>query len=230
MVAAVLLSQPALRVLFVGDSFTYFNDLPRLVALVSEGRLKTDRITASGWNLDRHWRAGRALARIRAGGWNVVVLQEEGALPVSDPARFQADVRRFALAAHAAGARPVLLLTWAKRDKPPAQALLTNAFRRVGRSLGVPVMPVGEAWRLWRARPNAPGLYVADGIHPDFRGSYLSALVIVGALRGRPLTTAPTDFGSTLGVAHVAARIDPAELPALLRCAREALERGRPVR
>ncbi len=215
---------PAPRVLFVGDSFTYFNNLPRLVGIV--GGFRTERVTRSSWNLDRHWREGLALARIRAGGWSVVVLQEEGTLPISDPRRFQADVRRFAAEIRKAGARPMLLMTWPQRTKPWVQVPLADAFRRVGTALHVGVIPVGEAWRRW---PDPKGLYVGDGIHPSFRGSLLAALTVAGALCGRPLTSAPTDFGTALGVAHplnghaFVARIDPAELPRLVECAREAL-------
>ncbi len=221
------------RVLFVGDSFTYFNNLPRLVQAVADAtpgpKLQCERVTHSSWNLDRHWRAGLALARIRASRPDVVVLQEEGTLPIADPARFQASARRFADAIRQAGGRSMLLMTWAQKTKPWAQGPLSDATCRVGMALHVPVIPAGEAWRIWRSAPAAPDLTVADGIHPNFRGSFLNALVIVGALRGRPLVGAPTEFGDALGVRHsdggkaFDARIDARELPQLLRCARQAL-------
>ena len=233
MLAALALAPTALRILFVGDSFTYFNNLPRLVQAIAErtpgARLRCERVTRSSWNLGRHLRAGLALARVRSFHPDVVVLQEEGTLPISDPARFQASARRFAAAIRATGARPGLLMTWAPRDKPWAQAPLSDATRRVGRALHVPVIPAGEAWRAWRALPGAPDLTVADGIHPDFLGSYLTALVVLGALRGGLPTRVPTSFGEALGVRHpdgatpFVAGVDPAALPRLIACARRAL-------
>ena len=228
-----MLAPVVLRVLFVGDSFTYFNNLPRMVEAIAAAtpgtRLRCERATHSSWNLDHHWRAGDALARLRSFHPQVVVLQEEGTLPISNPARFQAAARRFATAIRAADARPLLLMTWAERTKPWAQAPLSDATRRIGRALHVAVVPAGDAWRLWRSAPNAPDLTVADGIHPNLRGSYLTALVVLGALRGRLPTAPPTDFGDALGVHHpdgrapFTSRIDPAELSRLLATARRTL-------
>ena len=222
-----------LRVLFVGDSFTYFNNLPAVVQRVANaapGRpLRTERLTASSHSLTRHLREGRALARIRRGGLDVVVLQEEGTVPLTGLPRFEGAVGLFAREIRRAGARPLLLLTWAPQDKPWVQTPLTDANRRVGAARRVAVAPVGEAWRLWRAVPGAASLFVADGIHPAFRGSYLSALVIVGALRGRVPERPPLDFSQGLGVVHrdgdrpLGLRIDPSERDGLVRCAREAL-------
>ena len=218
-----------LRVLFIGDSYTYFNNLPRLVGAIAQAtpgrKIQAERVTASAYTLRRHWLDGKARTRIREARWDVVVLQEENTIPLSHRERFGHDVRLFVAEIRRVRARPLLFSTWAQRAKPLAQAPMTAAVE----GLGFPVASVGEAWRCWQADPAAPTLFVADGCHPNFRGSYLSALVLVGALRGRPLATAPTAFGSTLGVAHAAdgkpfvARIERSELPRLLRCADAAL-------
>lgn len=226
MLAATFVLAPAVRrVLFVGDSFTYFNNLPKIVQAIAP-EFRCDRITHGAWNLDQHWRGGAALARIRKERPDVVVLQEEGQLPANDPARFQAAARRFVGAIRAVGARPLLLMTWAPRSKPEIQAALAAANRRVGRTLRVRVAPVGEAWGRWRSAPGAADLFVADGIHPNFEGSYLSALVLAGTLRGRPIITAPTRFAASLGVPH--ASIPPVDRMRLLQVARESLPKGGP--
>lgn len=236
MLVVLALTAAPLRVLFVGDSFTYFNNLPGIVQRIADAtpgrKVQAERVTSSSWILQRHWREGRALARIREGRWDVVVLQEMGAFPVTAFARFERVASLFAHVIRAAGARPMLFMTWAHRQKPWSQAPLTSAYRRAGADLRIPVVPVGEAWRRWLADPTAPRLYVQDDIHPDFRGSFLSALVIVGRLRGQSLSTAPTAFEG-LGVAHSAddkpfdPHVDPADLPRLVRCAKEALAEER---
>jgi hypothetical protein len=218
-----------IRVLFVGDSYTYFNNLPLIVQSVAESsdggrRVLAERITGSAYTLHRHWVEGKALGRIREGRWDVVVLQEENGIPAAYPERFQSDVGLFAAEIRKTGARPMLLMIWPPLGKPEIQPPNERVVYGVGRTLRIPVIPVGAAWRKWLEDPNAPRLHAPDDRHPNFRGSYLSALTIVGMLRGKALSDAPTDLSGVLAdnAEPFAPRIAPDELPLLLRCASEA--------
>ncbi len=101
-----------LRVLFIGNSYTYFNNLPELLRAVAASqkdgpRIETEGSLSGGKSLQWHWENSRALEAIRRGGWDFVVLQEhsllgrppaEGALPaIGDPTfvlRLREKVRR----------------------------------------------------------------------------------------------------------------------------------------
>src|SRR5438067_8134003 len=76
-----------LRALFIGNSLTFVNDLPGMLAeLAKAGRQKPlyhDQETPGGCNLEKHWKDGKALAKIRSGRWDYVVLQEEGHGPIT---------------------------------------------------------------------------------------------------------------------------------------------------
>ena len=233
--AALLVVQAApLRVLFVGNSYTFFNNLPVLVHRIAEAtpgrRIDTDQVTFPGWTLQRHWLEGPAPRRIREGRRDVVVLQEFSTRPITDPGQFAAYAQLFNTVVRKAGARPVLYMTWARRFAPQNQSILTNAYRRVGKAIKAPVAPCGEAWRRWLAAPDAPRLHIADDSHPLFRASFMNALTFVGKLRGVPLTNAPVDFVGVPGIEYPVDRrpfdghVDPAELPRLLDCANEALK------
>ena len=43
-----------------------------------------ESVTAGGATLQRHWEGGGALAAIRRGGWDFVVLQEQSTRPLDD--------------------------------------------------------------------------------------------------------------------------------------------------
>jgi hypothetical protein len=88
LLAGVSLAQPtSLRLLFIGNSLTYLNDVPALVAALGRANrrpLVCEQVTAPDLSLEDHWRQGEAGRRITRGGWDVVVLQQRpSALPHS---------------------------------------------------------------------------------------------------------------------------------------------------
>ena len=198
---------PPLRVLFIGNSYTYFNDLPSLVADLGhtaryERPIRVDMVVAPGATLEDHWRSGDALAAIRREPWDLVVLQEqsmlgvllvEGAPAVNDPTLFHAVARRFIGEIRSAGASPMLFLTWARQSTPAAQDRITRAYAALARETGARLAPVGEAWRLVRMRHPNLALHAPDGTHPSPLGSYLAAATIWSAIDGTPARGLPAE-------------------------------------
>ena len=75
------------RVLFIGNSLTYTNDLPAMVRVMGESAgtpLVTGMVAEPGMSLEDHWSRGGARAAVASGRWDVVVLQQgPSALPSS---------------------------------------------------------------------------------------------------------------------------------------------------
>src|SRR5262245_3422207 len=76
------------RGLFIGNSYTYFNNLPQMLSRLAKSapshyEMETEMVTVSGATLKRHWEEGRALEAIKRGAWNYVVLQEFSTLGVT---------------------------------------------------------------------------------------------------------------------------------------------------
>ena len=80
--AAVYSQQKELRVLFVGNSYTYGNNLAHIVSIISEEtqtRLITRKSVAGGAHLWEHWKGSRGLETkliIAEGEFDVVILQD----------------------------------------------------------------------------------------------------------------------------------------------------------
>lgn len=171
-----------LRVLFIGNSFTYMNDLPRLTAQLAASAnpsrtLETEFVGEGGADLQRHWEVGRALEAIRKGKWDYVILQTRGSMsPESDYARlFDTEIKK-------AGARTLFFLTWARRDAPQDLLPLARAFASVAGELKAQIAPVGIAW-LHALQENPKFvLHYDDGSHPGPAGSYLAACVFYAFL------------------------------------------------
>ena len=180
-------SHPQTRVLFVGNSFTYYNggidvELGRL-----DPSCAAASVTAGGATLQQQWDAGQALQSIRTGHWDYVVLQEQSQTPVIDQALFREYAARFDQAIRASGATAVLLMTWQRPDSAAegvTTANLAAAYRGVGAQLGARVAPAGEAFA--QALLERPGLALnnPDG-HPTIEGTYLAACVVYDTIFGR---------------------------------------------
>ncbi len=184
-----------LRVLFIGNSYTYFNDLPGLVERLSAaaGRpVEARSVVEPGASLERHWSVGLALRKIQQGGWDFVVLQEASGRSLTDRKGMFGHARAFDAEIRKQGGRTILFLTWAAQAQPETQAEITRAHEELARELGAQVAPVGPAWqKVVQRNPNME-LYLPDGSHPSLAGSYLGACVFLAVFYGeRPAKPLP---------------------------------------
>lgn len=178
------------KVLFVGNSFTYYNNSlhNHYSALVrSSGHdFDTPRVTRimtiSGGHLPEH--RGGLPGMVASEDWDVVVMQGHSLGPISDATArpFRAAAREYAALIREHGARPVLFMTWAYTGQPGMTAALDHAYSSIGQELGVEVVPVGLAFAIvTRERPDIE-LRIADARHPTLAGTYLAACTFYAAL------------------------------------------------
>jgi len=186
-----------LRVLFVGNSYTFYNDLPGLVRRLGAADEPPvpidDSMTARpGYSLEHHWREERERGKIRGGEWDFVVLQEQSQLPLRHRDRMLEHAALLAGAAREAGARPVMYMTWAPARRPGMIEILADAYTEVAGELDAALAPVGRAWQRALERRPELELHGVDGSHPNPRGSYLAACVLYATLTGRDPRGLPT--------------------------------------
>ena len=215
-------SAKPVRVLFVGNSYTYFNNLPEVFArLVDASHLKKVEYamqTPGGWRLQDHLDHGNAVKTIQSQKWDYVVLQDQsqigdnhvidGKPRITSDANFYPAAINLAKAVQAAGAIPVFYLTWAKKAVPEDQAMLDNAYFRVAKETKSIVAPVGVAWADVRTKAPSIELYIEDGSHPSPAGTYLAACVFYATIIGRSpvglpskITGIPVNLDTALPVA-----------------------------
>ncbi len=198
-----------LRVLFIGNSYTYFNNLPRMVEQLAAAskngpRIETQMVVLPGGTLKEQWQLEKASKAIQQGGWDYVVLQEQSTFGASwrvdgllhlNTLYFFEYARLFDAAIQKAGAKTVLYQTWPWRDAPEQdRQALDYAQMEIARELHAIVAPVALAWQI--ARKDAPevSLYWVDGSHPSPGGSYLAACVFYATLTGRKPTGLPNEI------------------------------------
>jgi hypothetical protein len=199
---------PDLRILFIGNSLTYANDLPGLVQQLGRSDPARPTVVSSvafgGYSLEDHWNRGDALTAIRQGGWDLVVLQQgPSALPESRvnliewSGRFAAEIRKV-------GARPALYMVWPPLDRAADWDAVTASYAAAAAAAHAALFPAGEALRAaYTADPGLP-LFDGDRFHPAPLGSAGAALVIYSvAANVSPLGLTERAGGSSVPAVQV---------------------------
>ena len=170
----------ATRVLFIGNSLTYWTELPTRIAGVAKatGRsVQVDSVAFPSFSLEDHWHDGRAIEAIRKGGWDIVVLQQGTSAHEDGRAQLIEYARKFAVPIRAAGAKPALYMVWPLADRPRDFPATIQSYRIAAKAIDATLLPAGEAWFRVLSQSPRTRLY-ADGIHPSSLGSDLAALTI----------------------------------------------------
>lgn len=185
------------RVLFIGNSLTFYNDLPNMFSqLAHSGKHKVavGMYAQGGWALEDHAKSAESINTIQSQKWTYVVLQEHSQFPAVEGWRLYnmyPAARTLAGQIRDTGATPLFYLTWARRNGFPEygmydyesmQTQVNSGYYGIASELSVPVVPVGSAWRLALAEHAELTLFQDDGNHPTEQGSYLAACVFYEAI------------------------------------------------
>jgi hypothetical protein len=189
------LAPPPARILFLGNSYTYFNNLPGILVKLAAARGRKVEVlmrAPGGWRLKDHWEKGDSRAALREQRWDFVVLQDQSTLGtnfyidakprVSSDEMFRPYADAWTAEVRKTGAISVFYLTWARKASPQDQAALNSAYVRAAKANDARVAPVGIAWARVRREDPTIDLFLPDGSHPSPAGSYLAACTFYAAL------------------------------------------------
>lgn len=183
-----------IRVLLVGNSLTYTNNLPALLRAVgaSQGtRITTETYAAPGGSLAERWDDGHVGEALRMRKFDVVVLQEMGGQVACLASASQqrkapcaASVQAhqgLAKLADAAGAKTLLMTTWARDER--SQARINLGMRQLAKITGAAVFDAaGAVASLRKANPDARPY--PDGTHPSTMASLMMAVALYRQVTG----------------------------------------------
>jgi hypothetical protein len=194
----------------VGNSLTYWNDMPAILHELLEsadvGPLHFEVVGFPNFGLQDHWAEGTARSRIALGGWEVVILQQGPSATEGRPSLLEYS-DRFATEIEAVGARTALYMVWPDRTRLFDFDGVSDSYETAARSVGGLLFPAGEAWRsAWDRDPDL-GLYGPDGFHPSLLGSYLAALVMYEQLSDQDPRDLPSEIPSPSGTVALSAEV-----------------------
>ena len=196
----------SLRVLFIGNSHTYVNDLPGLFLGLSEagGRpVRTDMSAFGGYSLEDHTNTPATLDKIAQDSWDYVALQEQSVIPAIHYWRYNSmypAARLLESLIRRQGARTVFYMTWGWkyggqqsygeslspdfRDYFEMQESVRVAYQEIAAELSATVSPVGMAFARARRIDSLVDLWQVDYCHATLEGTYLGACVFYAVLHG----------------------------------------------
>lgn len=191
------------RVLFIGNSYLYYNDslhnhVRRIVTAADPGlekKLEYKSATIGGadlahHNIDHLTKPGQIGVKEP---FQLVVLQGGSGEPLTEEkrAKFRETVIEFSKVITERGGKLALYLTHAyvkphKEAKPENINLTENLYVSVGNEVGSQVIPVGLVFEeAYRRRPDMKLHQDFDGSHPTLAGTYLAACTVYASIYGK---------------------------------------------
>ncbi len=185
------------RVLFVGGEALSANNLPGMfsnLAAAGGRAVQVKLLAPKGWGLSEHTLSAEFHNALQQSRWDYVVLQEKDELAASEQARINLThpaARALAEAIRHAGAQPVFLQNWARRDGMSAlglptfeamQAEIDFGYAGIAEETEIAVAPAGDAWFAALTQNPDLQLWKEDGAQPSPQGTYLAACVLYAVI------------------------------------------------
>ena len=219
-----------MKVLFIGNSHTYFNDMPRLFAEMT-GRLTGEEaevtmLAYSGRSLAWHMEEYLSLRfALLYGSFDYCVIQQQ-AHPFPGEETTAENAKKIMALCRAGNAKPVLCMTWAERGKPENAAVMSSVYRRLAEETGALLAPVGELFETVQKEHPSIDLYYEDGAHASPAGDYLIAAVYAALLtKTKDLSPLP-DTAIAFRLPDGSLSLDPASMKITLDPDAAAVLRG----
>jgi len=188
-----------LRVLFIGNSLTYANDLPGMLSDLADQvaggpRIEARDVSNPDYALEDHWANPSSVDALDEGGWDVVILQQGPSSLPENQVNLREWATRFADRIRAVGGTPALYMVWPDVTRLSFFDAVSVSYRNAAVAADADLYPAGEAWRAAWAEDSSLPLYGNDGFHPSVMGTYLAALTIYHTLAQRSVVglAAPT--------------------------------------
>lgn len=173
-----------MKYLFIGNSHTYYNDMPHLFAQLAQTvdpDVHVTMLTRGGMGFPYHADGEEAPFNIRYGKYDYVILQHV-AHPMGDIGEmFRAGKQLIALAKES-GATPLLYMTWAAEGDEEYQPTMSGAYRQLARETETLLIPAGEVWQAARKALPHVDLFYKDRRHASPAGSKLIAATAFAAI------------------------------------------------
>ena len=198
----------SLRVLWIGNSFTFYNDVPKMVEEMGKENgldISVTLILKGGERFSGHLQNPELHRQLERGVWDYVIMQEFSSTPAYSTKYVAENILPYAAKIdslakkYSPGVETIYYMTWGHKygntrqtDYPlddtyeQMQDRIATTYIDMAYENKGTVSPVGIAWRNIRRNHPEIELYIEDNFHPSLAGSYLAANTIFASIYGRP--------------------------------------------
>lgn len=197
-------SKKTTRILFVGNSYTYRNNMPKLFEKIAQSKgeqVRVSHITRGKYTFYLHSKRRKLYRALHNQEWDVIILQGSSRDMLRDSARFNKrtypalDKLVGMIRKNQEDAKVYFYMTWPYRKGDPKTKQFSDpdsmlnavaaGYDNLRNRYNVPVIPVGKVWRSYVVAYPEAKLYLKDNSHPTYEGSYLVACTIYSAIYGK---------------------------------------------
>ena len=178
-----------MKVLFVGNSHTFFNDMPELFAeMVEKSTGEKPEVTMLAYGgRDYLWHRKEYFAlrfNLMYGGYDYCVLQQ-AAHPYPEKESTMEHGGAIIELCKKCEVRPVVYMTWAEKRFPENQQKMIDTCTQLAKEHDALLAPVGRVWQKVQQEYPDIELYFRDGEHAGPYGDFLIACVMCRLMTGR---------------------------------------------
>ena len=169
-------------ILFIGNSLTYFNDLPILVKerVEAQGKEVVVKMVAyPNYAIVDHWADGEVQQLISSKAYDFVIIQQgpssqsDGRQMLIESGKLYSDL------CEANNAKLCYFMVWPSiGNYATFDGVIKNHTDAAAMNNAI-LLPVGEVWKEYIDTTNNLDYYGPDGFHPSVKGSEVAADVIV---------------------------------------------------
>lgn len=177
------------RILFVGNSLTYSNNLPEIVKerAVQKGyKVTADVLAKPNYAILDHWAEGEVQEMVKNGNYDYLVIQQGPSSQAWGRQVLFEYGEKFNALCSSNGVKLVYFMVWPSRSYYDTFPGVITNYRDASNNTNSILCPVGEVWKNYFDRTNDFSYYGVDGFHPSLQGSLVAAQVITDRLYRKP--------------------------------------------
>lgn len=175
-------SKTEYSVLFIGNSLTYTNNLPKLVKKVAKTKgisIKTKMIAYADYAILDHWNDGNFQKEISENHYDFVIIQQG---PSSQSLGREILIEygeKYSALCKKNHTKLCYFMVWPAMDNYYTFNNVIKNYREASQINNAILCPVGEIWKAHFDTTGNFDYYAADGFHPSLKGSMIAAETIV---------------------------------------------------
>lgn len=184
------INRDTVRVLFVGNSYIYYNNLPQMVSLLSDSlntKIICKKSTYGGSTLGDHWNSRKGLRTrqiLEEQKFDIVIIQDNSMWPLEHADSVFMFGKLLCDLIKSKNAVPYLYNTWSREATPETQGAINKVYQLLASETNAVLVPIGDVWAEAKKQKPDIQLYFNDGSHPSALGTFLIALGFVKKITG----------------------------------------------
>ncbi len=178
-------SKTDFNILFIGNSLTYINNLPKLVkenAKLQGIEIDAKMIAFPNYAIIDHWNDGEVQKLITSKKYDFVIIQQGPSSQNNGRKMLIEYGEKYSALCKLNDTKLCYFMVWPSLNNYHTFDDVIKNYKDAASINNSILLPVGEVWKAYFDRTNDFQYYSSDGFHPSLKGSLITAKVIVESL------------------------------------------------